>query len=238
MGSQGRGIHWGEVEVPPTCVPQNHCHEVLIVLRWGGGVAWGGIALQFFFRFWVLLGGWRMLFWGRRSVPCSAHAVHQLGLFGSQTRGSQTAPPLRAPSRPSYSRRACWDPELKSPRGVLRVRPTGGGWVGYEANTKFVYLEWASHFWPSVQNFIPPPRPPLLQNAVSTSGQPKTRRPSDAGEVPWRRVLKERSRFSNHPLIDTQWEPSPDHHWVVCSSQLFMYELMRIRTSHHGSEYR
>ena len=46
-------------------------------------------------------------------------------------------------------------------------------------------------------------------------------------------LLRVLCRFSNHPLIDTQWEPDPDLHWSVRSSQLFVYELMRIAFYFH-----
>ena len=43
----------------------------------------------------------------------------------------------------------------------------------------------------------------------------------------WLKTLTERSRFSNHPMIDTHWDPEPNAHWMRRLWDLSCHNLMR-----------
>ena len=40
-------------------------------------------------------------------------------------------------------------------------------------------------------------------------------------------MLKQRSAFSNHPIIDTQWEPDPEQHWLRQTWEHIVFFLLR-----------
>ena len=42
--------------------------------------------------------------------------------------------------------------------GLRDARGMGGWGGGYEGKTKYMYLQWASYFWLSIQSFIFPRR--------------------------------------------------------------------------------
>ena len=79
----------------------------------------------------------------------------------------------------------------------------------------------------------PPPHrnspPPACAHAVALHMCPQAQQSPQRNikDMSFWTMLKHRSRFSNHPIIDTQWEPDPHLHWSTRTRQAFGFTFFR-----------